>query len=50
MMSAYAECGGEPETTNHAETSMGGAFSDTLDYVWVSPGVKVLSCLELPKR
>lgn len=50
MRSAYAELGGEPEVTNHASTALFGDFSDCIDYIFVSRGVRVLNVLPLRKR
>uniref|UniRef100_A0A6T8PH94 Endonuclease/exonuclease/phosphatase domain-containing protein n=1 Tax=Hemiselmis andersenii TaxID=464988 RepID=A0A6T8PH94_HEMAN len=48
MRSAYADCnGGEPEMTNYAINPRSGLFVGCIDYIFVTPQVKVLGCLEL---
>ena len=52
LRSAYAEChdGKEPDCTNYAKVKDDATFVETLDYIFVSEGVQVLSADDLPHR
>jgi len=51
LRSAYAEANGaEPDCTNYAQVRDEAAFIDTLDYIFVSAGVQVLTADLLPHR
>mmetsp|Transcript_2548 Transcript_2548/g.6123 ORF Transcript_2548/g.6123 Transcript_2548/m.6123 type:complete len:362 (+) Transcript_2548:84-1169(+) len=48
MRSAYADCNGhEPQMTNYAQNPRSGLFVGCIDYIFVSPHIKVLGCMEL---
>jgi 2',5'-phosphodiesterase len=48
LKSAYVEVNGEePKFTNSSHTIFGGVFKETLDYIFMSPGLKANSVLEL---
>ena len=51
MASAYkAVLGAEPDFTNFAQIKGGAPFVDTLDYIFVSPGMTPVAVDPLPAR
>ena len=51
VQSAYAIANGvEPDFTNHSRWKEEESYIETLDYIFISDGVKVQSVLELPHR
>lgn len=48
LQSAYASHSGEPEVTNYASNDGKPCFHGTIDYIFISPGIKCISTEELP--